>query len=191
MRSIALSAVAAVALLGFAATAEAKDGYYFAPSAGYTMVSDFGDDNVEISFDGGWTIGAAIGFRTGQFRLEGEVSYLQNGLDEARVGRTTLGMDGDLSLLSGNIGGYYDFAVQGFTPYVGLGVGYTDIQFDGSVAGVTLDVGNSEYSIFAEAGVSYPISDRVELVPAYRYTRTNTEEAVNAHSLKLGLRYSF
>lgn len=97
---------------------------------------------------------------------------------------------------------FYDFTLfRGFTPYLGAGVGYQEgVQTSGerqrtsSSGDVTIVHGASSHSDdgtwLAEAGVALPLTSRLSLAPAYRFSQAfNARTPVNL--VRVALRYSF
>ncbi len=99
-------------------------------------------------FDGGTGIlaGAAIGYRMGSFRVEGEYLYRNTTYDEldegeAIRGNFQQGKDKELRIVEGGVDDvlshnffanlYYDYRSDSkFTPYVGVGVGFSRVSLD-------------------------------------------------------------
>ncbi len=99
-------------------------------------------------FDGGSGIlaGAAIGYRMGSFRVEGEYLYRNTTYDEldegeAIRGNFQQGKDKELRIVEGGVDDvlshnffanlYYDYRSDSkFTPYVGVGVGFSRVSLD-------------------------------------------------------------
>jgi opacity protein-like surface antigen len=125
------------------------------------------------------------------------------------VGGDTLpGSEGELVATTFMFNGFYDFAgllAEGFTPYVGAGVGYAGVSLEGySVEGVPEVVDDEDASLTfqAIAGLSYSASERTSLFVEYNYLSTpgievdttlgdnETEIDISSHSVFGGVRYS-
>lgn len=114
--------------------------------------------------------------------------------------KTTSGLQEQRYAETANL--FYDLTpFKGFTPYIGGGVGYQEgVQTSGervstTQAGVatTIHAGSStadDGTWLAEAGVAIPLTSRLSLVPAYRFS-----QAFNGHTpinlARVALRYSF
>ncbi len=105
---------------------------------------------IEITYKGGGGGAGLVGFRNGNYRLEGELMYIINQYSSLQAGnvvfkshqtpfpagfsRSPFGksMSGHTSLTSLLINGYYDFfneqSDSNFVPYLGLGVGYSQVE---------------------------------------------------------------
>lgn len=213
-----VTAFAAVVALGFGGVAahaqQAKTGWYGQASGGWLGLQD--DDfsqsgtNGKVEYDDGYTLSLAGGYRFGNgFRAEVEGGYGHSSFDKIQANGTSASVNGDINLWSLYAAGYYDFNLGNmtssnlptFTPYIGAGVGVVHSDVDNTTVTVgsstfTSSGGNDDnFSAFGEVGVSFPVADRLELVPSVRYTWINNGENGfdddAAWTAKVGLRYSF
>jgi opacity protein-like surface antigen len=104
------------------------------------------------------------------------------------------------------VNAFYDFSkVLGVVPYVGVGIGYHyGIQTAGTLNRTVMvsnaptvtemasvDATHTNAGIYlAEIGVSIPLSDKLSVVPAYRFSQL-FNGTVPVSVVKLGMRYSF
>lgn len=151
-----------------------------------------------LSADAGLGLAGVAGYRfsTG-LRLEGEVAYRRNDLDEVSLeGLGTADVNGDVTALAvmGNL--LYDFATgAAVTPYLGVGLGFARIAVDSSDLGA--DDSDTVFAYQLKAGLSVPLSPTLALVGGYAYFATSdpTIEAATAeyqaHTLDVGLRLGF
>lgn len=131
----------------------------------------------------GWNIGGAIGYRYNNWRVEVEGSYLQH-----NANNTLWGFNNAAGAFFGNFGlrrlqivtallnGYYDFDMgNNFVPYVGIGLGWGQIQTRWNW-GFAPAFGNAFFNntwtrnTFAFQGVlglDYKITDNVRLGVSY------------------------
>lgn len=141
----------------------------------------FYSEDGEVSFDNGFIVGGAIGYRAlSGLRGELELSYAEMDLDQASgslfdaqdvlvvSGEVDLG--GDMGVLFVLANGWYDFNAQGsLQPYIGggLGVGFTDVDvtFDGAKFGDS-DTG---FAFQLGAGVKWAMTRSVDLDVGYRF----------------------
>ncbi|MGI9493693.1 MAG: outer membrane protein, partial [Geminicoccaceae bacterium] len=162
-----------------AQTASADDGFYASGYLGgqYVVDSDI-SNNVggdEIEWDLGYRFGGAVGYRTGRFRVEGELGYrvsegdvtLQNGF----VFVAGADEDVELSILQGSVNGFYDIAdlLMGpipFTPYIGAGLGFARAEIDSNALGDDDETGPV---LLFEGGMAIDASPSLAFVPAYRF----------------------
>lgn len=183
------------------------------------------DDDTSVSLAAGW--------QRGQLRYELEYLGLEADI-ATHTGVSAAGIDlGGIDagvLLTGNVGDlgvtvaelvadgrgdidsqtlffntYYDFRPgEAFTPYIGIGLGYTDTDINFAPSGVNvLNDGESYFTYQAIVGASYDLTETIELYGNYRYwpgddvtgvsTLLNAEldVEVGGGALELGLRYHF
>ena len=177
------------------------DGPYFSGNIGAAFLTDSdisgGGEDGELSFDTGFAVAGAIGTSIDSFRVEGEVSYQSNDIDEVSIdGLGSVDIDGDVTALSLLLNGYYDFSNDSaFTPYLTAGIGYSNVEVDFD------DLGGSENdSVFAYqlgAGVGYAVTDNVTIDAKYRYFATEdpdfdgVDAEMASHNIYLGIRVNF
>lgn len=197
-------ALAAVAVGVFATPAFAQDG-----SSNYVQVNlgssvsgevDLGFDlngapppgvisnefDLETGVFGSVAAGTGVG---GGFSFEGEVFYLDGGIEDADIDGTSYAV---------LFNGIYSFSAGSFSPYVGAGLGYGFVKyeedggFDESDSGLTWQL---------KAGVTFPMSDTITWDVGYRYIALpefetteagiQTEAEATAHVVSVGARFSF
>ena len=117
--------------------------------------------SVPMEFDTGFGVSLAGGYEFGNgFRAEAEFAYRLNDVTFPTGGN----IGAELDSFSYMANAYYDFGSKGaglLIPYVGAGLGMTDVE--GEVF---------EMSYQAMAGVSTYISDNSEIYGGYRYFTT-------------------
>lgn len=202
-RAITAAAATLLATAALTGTAAAKDGFYVAPAVGWVLPQSVeakdGADRAKLDLDNGWQFSGAIGYRLGQFRVEGELGYgeLKNGT--LTLNGTETSVRAKQNLFTGTAAGYYDITTGAIAPYVGAGAGFVTADLKNlSIAGLDLrelEGSSTDLLLFGEAGVSVAISDSLSIVPAYRYMWVNSGgdgvDNSTAHQLRVGLRYSF
>ncbi len=205
MKSILKCVVLVAGMVVSAGAAQAQN-WYGSFSGGLLLAQDrdvtVGTTTATIDLSTGYSFQGAVGYAFGNgFRTELELGYGKTGIDSISVGATTATVTGgDIDLLSGQVGAYYDFNVSSFTPYVGAGVGITNIDLGAAtVAAVPGASSPSEsatkLSMFGEVGASFALSESLDLVPAVRYMWLNTSEVGTGNTtgwvFKTGLRFKF
>jgi opacity protein-like surface antigen len=184
-------------------------------------------------YDDGMFFSLAAGWKMESFRFEAEYSWSEADIDGHRgvnAGGIDLSAIDAGVLVSGNVGNlgvstaalvadgrgdidtdtwmlnaYYDFDLgNGFTPYVGLGLGLSESELVFNPSGVA--VLSDEDRVFAwqaMGGVSYALSDTLSVYGNYRYRTADDMEFsasllparfnidVEAQSLDIGIRYGF
>ncbi len=122
-----VSVTALTALLLSGATCFAADGMYAKGILKYVAPSDPSIEFLDLDNDNGYGWGGAVGWATGQFRVEGEISTQKTDLDAVSVGnsrRAGIG-SGDVRMTTYMVNGYFDIPVSnGFGFYLTGGLGY-------------------------------------------------------------------
>lgn len=158
----------------------------------------FGGADVEAELDTGFAVGGALGMKTLLgLRLEGEVTYRENEIDRFTVNGASARSRGDVDSVSFMANGWWDIPYPGITPYVGGGIGLSEVSVSNfSVGGV--NIGSDEDTVFAfqlGGGVAIPIAPRVDLTADYRYFQAedpefgNLEAEYRSHNILVGLRF--
>jgi outer membrane protein OmpA-like peptidoglycan-associated protein len=159
----------ATAVSGFAQTG--PNGPYVRLEGGLSHPGDIsarvdGFPSASIDRKEGWIVGAAGGYQIGQFRIEGNVDYSQNGLKSITQGNVTNGLTGHTGNLSLMLNGLYDIPVGlPVVPYIGFGIGATDYKI--SQPGGSTD--RWGFAVQPIVGVSYSITPQVSIAGEYRY----------------------
>lgn len=187
----------------------AAEGFYVSGNIGLAMANDseltdstVPGTTVDTEFDSGLSFGAALGYDFKPFRVEGEISYQQNDIDNIGAGDVFFEPTGDAVVLSFLMNGYYDFInSSAFTPYVSAGLGVAQIEFNNlNISALGFSGSNDEDTVFAYqvgVGVGYAITEKVTIDLKYRYFGTadseyDTIEAEFAsHNVLFGIRVNF
>ena len=182
-------------------------GNYASINAGVAIVPDsdldvtiygLGSATEELSYDSGFTIGGAVGYMVENFRFEGELSYQTNDMDSLSAFGLSGPVNGDISVLTFLVNGYFDFATGGpLVPYVTAGIGYSnfDVEMDGDSEDDNL------FTYQFGLGVGYAINEKVTLDLRYRYLGFEDYEYsdatgrlsadISSHNITAGLRFAF
>lgn len=182
-RKISLKLIAGMLVsIGSLGAAQAAGPNYLAAWGGYNTLedSDIGFPGSELGsdFDGGFGAGVVYGrwFDTQRhWRGEVELGYRENDVDDV----SGVGSDGEFNALTGMVNGYYDFLPDaGFSPYVGVGVGYADVEADGVglPGGGELDDDDGVFAYQAMVGANYQLTSNVDLYGEIRYLDTDDPE---------------
>ena len=158
-----------------------NDGMYATVKGGVTQPQN---QSFGVEYDAGFTGGAAVGTKMGNYRAELEGLYEQSDVD---------GADAKTEFSGAMVNGFYDFKNASlFTPYVGAGVGYGHIRYSSDIAGVD-SVSEEALAYQGIAGVGYELNPCWTLTGEYRFVGTTKEEDTRyqSHSAVAGLRYSF
>jgi len=185
------------------------EGFYVGGNIGFAKADDseLTDSTVpgitvDTEFDSGLSFGAALGYDFNNFRVEGEISYQQNDIDNIGAEGVYFDATGDAVALSFLINGYYDFInSSAFTPYVSAGLGVAQIEFNNlNISRLGFSGSSDEDTVFAYqigAGVGYAITEKVTIDLKYRYFGTadseydTTEAEFASHNVLIGIRLNF
>lgn len=196
---------AALAITGVLSNAAvAQDGFYISGGAGLNWLHDAEvstSPSRDADFDGGWGALGALGYRFGNWRVEGEVGYRANDVDEVSGGAG----GGDMRSLSAMVNAIYELgAFSGVRPYLGAGIGWARVKLnDASLAGAALtDDADSQFAYQGLLGFQVPLANALNLDVGYRYFATLDPKFRNAagnsfdseyrsHMVMVGLTYSF
>ena len=195
-------------------------------------ITDATSLDAELEFGSGLTLLGALGCDYGDYRVEGELGYQGNDVDSMNLTipaedinfrddlDLTVDLDGDITVLSLLMNGYYDISLGGgveLSPTVGVGVAQVSmddvsvnavncsgcqngLDFSDVVEGIEeldLDISETTFAYQAGVGLGIPLGDNIMLDARYRYFATTdfTFLAVNtnveSHSALLGLRVGF
>jgi opacity protein-like surface antigen len=197
-------------------SAQAGDGWYFEGAGGGSWQSDYdfdisGPGTVGVlDFDTGFNVSGAIGYQTGNWRLEGETVYFESNVDSFSS-IVSAPLDGKSEIIGAMFNAIYEFDLGGIRPYIGAGVGAARAYMKniGPSGGIPLDV-DAETTLFAyqaKAGISIALTDTLDLFGGYRYfgsfdafdisvstpgpSGSFTADRVEIHSVEGGLRFYF
>jgi len=228
--SLRVLLLASAALLPAAAHAEQISGFYVGAGAGLNFQQETNVDSkgsglagvagngADVNFDSGLmgSISAGWGFGNG-LRAEIEGAYRHNRVDDGRPARGlgSRGASGYNYSIAAMANVLYDFDLglpMGLTPYVGGGVGYAWLNYQGVDLKGTADTltifgTGGAFAYQGIAGLSMPIAGvpGLSLTAEYRYFGTLEQELkarsttqsgkvkvdYGNHSALIGLRYAF
>ena len=182
--------------------AMSADGPYLGINAGVTSTvdSDVSAEGITVedvfSFDSGYAVGGALGYKIGMGRIEAELGYKSADLDKATVlGYSLTASDGEkISVLSLMANGYIDFdASPAVKPYLMGGIGMANITLEDN----TDDLDDTVFAYQVGLGLGFALNDRFTLDLGYRYmgTADPTFDGVDvtyaSHNVLAGLRFNF
>lgn len=176
----------AVLLIGTMASACAATPYV-SGSVGIAMMedSDLGS-GFTWPYDTGYAVTGAVGLDSGNLRLEGEIGYQNNGIEESDI---------DVSMVTYMANGYIDLdlPINPVTPYLTAGIGLADIKTDGLPSA---DDSSTVLAGQVGVGAGFSIAPMIKLDAKYRYLITADAEfdgvtdkiSIDSHNVMLGLR---
>ncbi len=193
MRAQAVLFVAGFVLLAGGTPASAK-GLYAGGQAGVGWGGGETDNSgFNLEFASGLFVDAFVGKDLGSVRVEGEIAYRRNDMDN--FGGITI--TGEMTSVAFMANIYYDFGEgTGTTPYVGFGLGAANITFDSGVKDT-----DTAFAFQLMLGISFPVSETLSITGEWRgfgaipefedSFGVPFEQDYGVGSLALGLRYSF
>ncbi|WP_442581166.1 outer membrane protein [Mesorhizobium sp. ASY16-5R] len=187
--------------------------------ADYITGSPGNNGTLDGDLKGAMSLGAGIGYQVNDyFRVDLTGDYFF----ESDFDGSTSGFCGDLPCTSSDsssveaflllANAYVDLGTyNGFTPYVGAGIGGAYVKWDKLSNDIDGDVtehdgdGNWRFAYAAMAGVSYCLTDTTKLDVGYRFSRIEGgrmfgyangggpgyDNGFNTHEVRAGLRYQF
>ena len=226
---VVTGAAIGAAFIASPALAEEKDGtgWYGTAGIGFLSPNDpSGDEcltvlgdkycaDYDFEFDTALSGEIGIGYDFGKFRVE--TTYTRSNTSLSKVSAdvtvdsvklTTLSSkvsDGDANLNSFMVNGYIDFDTKSkFVPYVGGGIGYTNVDFSSytvKVAGYTVKSGEGSSGAFgyqAKAGLTYLASEKIDIFGEAIFSGTTgfsidttDVDSITSWGARAGLRYRF
>jgi opacity protein-like surface antigen len=188
---------------------EQAPGWYLTVGAGAAWPSELGfrtrslDDNLngDLQFGGGFSIDGGLGYDFGAIRTELTYGYTRASLNEVSVSGFNPGASGIINKNDIFASAYWDIIPTGrWTPYIGGGLGYTNLSTPRFSAG-DFRTGSNNRGLFgwqAKVGVSYAASYNVDVYAEGTYsgaegfsTGNVRYDSYNDFGAKLGLRYRF
>lgn len=181
------------------ASTPADEGWYAGLSTGVSLPSGLPNRNFAVytpavnfsasqgyGLGNGLSVAGQVGYQLKDFRLEGEFLYQNMTRSATNVSVTPLGLgtasssyaSANVDTYSGFINGYYDFnRDKKWSPYIGVGVGLTNIDTSQAVRSlpVTLETPGVNTTVFAyqaKLGLSYNVDPKTALFLQYRYMGT-------------------
>ncbi len=201
-----ISTVAAIAVLAVPmASTAADEGFYLKGTLGIGMAMDTDVDNMpdaagtaKVTYDPGFIASLAAGYDfANPMRMEVEFMRMKNDLDRLSYsniyGNFT---EGDLTTKSFMVNGYYDIDTGSpWTPFVGVGLGWSKIDLD--TPGLPIHDNDDVFAYQLMGGVAYAINENWSVDAEYRFLGTgdasisDADYNLNSNNLMLGVRYSF
>ncbi|WP_420961285.1 outer membrane protein [Brucella sp. IR073] len=186
---------------------------YDVPNNGCGTCGAFVEKSLDGDLKGSFLAGGGIGYQvTDYFRTDLTADYMFRSKFEGGS-CSPAGCSDDrskLSALSILANAYVDLGnFNGFTPYVGAGIGGTRVKWDDLVDhknGTTQEgAANWRFTYALMAGVAFDLTQNLKLDAGYRYRHVNGgkmfdggqwigdghDDGLNIHDVRVGLRYQF
>jgi opacity protein-like surface antigen len=207
MKKKTLTIACCAALLSISSVAYSAAGPYVSGNVGLAIANDSDVTlvpgiTVDVESDSGLALGAAAGYAF-EFntRVEAEIVYQKNDLDEINIFGLDLDLSGDTSSTALLFNGYYDFNnASAFTPFIGAGIGVANVEVnDFNILGLggLPDDDDTVFAYQVGAGVAYAINENIDIDVKYRYFATSdpefdiTEIEYSSHNIYAGVRIGF
>ncbi|MDP7004913.1 MAG: outer membrane beta-barrel protein [Phycisphaerales bacterium] len=176
--------------------------WYIMPNAGINLLGDFNDNDLEITYATGYTVGLSIGKEINPgFRMQLDIAYMKNDLDSIfinRAGGVSVDTDGaEITQTSFVLNAIWEpRGHDRLFPHFGLGVGA--IKGDYSVAQLPiafsdiLDV-SWAFALQVKAGFTFEISHSSELTVGYQFLHAHYDSDLdlNNNLVTLGMEFRF
>jgi outer membrane protein OmpA-like peptidoglycan-associated protein len=177
----------AVLSLCLSASAEAGQGFYLSLEGGGGIVADWEHTRTKLtwcgpevkealaSFDTGWAAFGSAGYAMGQWRIELEGGYRENGIDayEKHWRYKTWVLDspdGDLTEGSVALNVIYDVPIfERFSLAVGVGVGADYLHLKLETPWAPIDEGDWHFAYQGLAGLNYALTELTVIFVNYRF----------------------
>ncbi len=178
--------------------ASAEQSGYVSVKGGANWLDDVSSSGDRAEFDAGFAFFGAIGLDTGEIweagkvRLEAEIGYRENDIDNVRIGGVNFSSSGDVEQLSFMANVYHDFLPGSqIRPYLGVGLGIVDGDVSGNVGGFSVSNSGTEFAYQAMAGLSYQVDSQWAIDAEYRFTGVDSSPDLENHAILVGLRFGF
>jgi opacity protein-like surface antigen len=187
---------------------ESVNGWYLTVGAGAAWPSDVnvrtrGFDpnfNGDVSFNGGFSVDGGLGYDFGAIRAELTYGYTRSNLGDVQFDNVEFSSSGIINKNDVFASLYWDIRPGRWTPYIGGGIGYTNLSTPSfRVDGFRTDGGNEGlFGWQAKVGVSYALAYNWDMYVEGTYagaegfeTDNIRYDAYNDFGAKLGFRYRF
>jgi OOP family OmpA-OmpF porin len=207
-------------LFFIASSAMAGNGWYSGVNLGLNFQNDQESTGpnrvVDLNFDTGGFFAGQLGYKFrgtsfGRFRIEAELSYRQNDVDEIVFNGVERIGSGEEEVLTGLMNLFYDFNAKSkrFIPFVGAGIGLANIDADVAYSpNAFIDDDDTTFAYQFIAGAEYKLTKDLSLIGDARYFALDDPELTrfggpapaafveldseyDSFSTTIGLRYNF
>jgi len=179
-----------------------KSGWYIAPNLGLNLISEFNDNNLQISYKDGFAYGASIGKEVNPgFRLQLDVGHMKNDLDRVFVrlagGVNVPVTDAKITQTPIIMNAIWEPRGHGrLFPSLGLGIGA--IKGDYAVADLPvafedlLEIGWA-FALQVKVGLTYELSHSSSMNIGYQFLHAHYESDldINNNLITFGFTFQF
>jgi opacity protein-like surface antigen len=187
---------------------ESVNGWYLTVGAGAAWPSDMDvrtrnfdpNYNGDLTFGGGFSVDGGLGYDFGAIRAELTYGYTRASLDEVEFNNYDSSSSGIINKNDVMASLYWDILPGRWTPYIGGGVGYTNLSTPSfTVDGYRTDSANKGlFGWQAKVGLSYALAYNWDIYAEGTYSGAEGFESDNVRfdsyndfGAKLGFRYRF
>ena len=179
-----------------------KSGWYIAPYTGINLLSEFNDDQIQISYKDGYSYGISIGKEVNPgFRIQLDVAHIKNDLDRVFVklggGVNVPVTDAKITQIPIILNAIWEPRGHGrLFPFIGLGVGgikgkYSVTDLPGVFPDL-LDIGWA-FALQVKLGLTYELSHTSSITLGYQFLHAhyNSDLDLNNNLITLGVQFRF
>lgn len=177
-------------------------GWYIAPYSGINLISEFNDDEIQISYKDGYSYGISIGKEVNPgFRVQLDIAHIKNDLDRVFVklggGINVAVADSKITQIPIILNAIWEPRGHGrLFPSIGLGVGaikgkYSVADLPGAFPDL-LDIGWA-FALQVKVGLTYELSHSSSVTLGYHFLHAhyNSDLDLNNNLITLGLQFKF
>lgn len=179
-----------------------KNGWYISPNFGINLLGDFNNDNLEITYDTGYSIGVSIGKEINPgFRMQLDIAQIKNDLNSVFIqlaGGVPVAVDGaKITQTPIILNAIWEPKGHGrLFPYLGFGVGAIKGKY--SVSDLPsrfetiLDVGWA-FAVQVKAGFKMQLSHSSDFTIGYQFLHAHYDRDLdlNNNLITLGVEFRF
>ena len=175
-------------------------GWYFGLNGGFLWMNDVHVNNLDFTFDTGWSALGAFGYQFGNgFGLGLTSGYMRGEFESVKGYGRQLGVDADLHMIPVTLSASYTIPLtDAFHLYMGGGIGtaWTELNAD-AIQGVGVNAKTDGWNLAwqARAGFGVKVAPAVSLNLGYRFMSiidgvADTENA-DSHMAEAGFKVNF
>jgi len=177
-------------------------GWYIAPTTGLNLISEFNDDEIQVSYKDGYSYGISIGKEVNPgFRVQLDIAHIKNDLDRVFLklggGINVPVNDAKITQIPIILNAIWEPRGHGrLFPYLGLGVGAIKGKYSvADMPGVfpdLLDIGWA-FALQVKVGMTYELSHSSSVSLGYQFLHAhyNSDLDLNNNLITLGLQFQF
>lgn len=172
---------------------DSSSGWYFAPHIGLNLISDTSRQGVTIKFSNGLALGGGVGFELqSDIAFQFDFGYIKNDVDNVTNDGSGASSAPDIEYTQIPLIASFIWSASNqpdIKPYLMLGAGGIRGKYDSNAF---VDSG-ADWALAVKFGVGAKIdlSTTSSLSIGYQFTYANYDDAIDNHTLRLGLAFAF